>query len=51
MKRAARLIGLLITTIANAGLAQSRVGSINVGDALINYESTGRGQAIVFIHG
>ncbi len=34
-----------------ASIAQVRTGGVNVGDAVISYESTGQGQAVVLIHG
>lgn len=49
MTRASILI-LLLATASVAG-AQSRTGAVNVGDASINYELTGQGKTVVFIHG
>ena len=48
MRKAMRLL-ILAMLVARSGAAQQR--TINVGDALINYDVSGRGPAIVFIHG
>ena len=48
MLKAVRLL-ILVILFARIGAAQQR--TINVGDALINYDVAGRGPAVVFIHG
>jgi pimeloyl-ACP methyl ester carboxylesterase len=48
MRPAIRLL-ILAVLFARVGVAQQR--SLNVGDALINYDVSGRGPAVVFIHG
>ena len=46
-----RLMNAVVTiAAANAGMA-AQVGRVNVGDATMNYELTGQGTTIVFIHG
>lgn len=47
--RRAVVIVLAALSFAATGHAQSR--SVNVGDAVINYEITGQGEALVLIHG
>ena len=49
MLKATRLL-ILIVFCARVGAAQQQ-RTINVGDALINYDVSGRGPAVVFIHG
>ena len=49
MRRVMQLLPLVAILVARIGSAQQR--TINVGDALINYDVTGRGPAVVFIHG
>jgi pimeloyl-ACP methyl ester carboxylesterase len=48
MRLAVRLL-VFAVLLARAGSAQQR--TISVGDALINYDVSGRGPAVVFIHG
>ena len=48
MRPAVRLL-IFAVVFARVGVAQQR--TLNVGDALINYDVTGRGPAVVFIHG
>jgi pimeloyl-ACP methyl ester carboxylesterase len=43
------VLGLLLPP--ESGLTQTRAGTVNVGDAEINYEITGQGKTVVFIHG
>ncbi len=49
MKRAILLGTTLLLSVGASGGAQTRW--LNVGDAVINYDVTGRGRTIVFIHG
>jgi len=49
MRRTTGLISALLISIGARGDAQTR--TLNVGDALINYEVSGRGPMVVFIHG
>ncbi len=49
MLKATRLL-ILIVLCARVGAAQQQ-RTINVGDALINYDVSGRGAPVVFIHG
>jgi 3-oxoadipate enol-lactonase len=43
---------LLLVAFAGTSLdAQSRKGAVDVGDAVINYELTGQGKTVVFVHG
>jgi len=49
MRTVTRLLVLVGLLSAPAAVAQQR--TINVGDALINYDVSGRGPAVVFIHG
>ena len=42
---------LLLLSLSASTAAQTRTGRINVGDAVINYELTGRGVAVVLVHG
>lgn len=42
---------LLLLSLSVSTAAQTRTGRINVGDAVINYELTGRGVAVVLVHG
>lgn len=46
----ATVLGLLLSTASVAG-AQTRVASMNVGDASINYEISGQGKTVVFVNG
>lgn len=49
MLKATRLLILVVLCTRIGGAQQQR--TINVGDALINYDVSGRGPAVVFIHG
>ena len=49
MRRTTVLTAALLISIGARGEAQTR--TLNVGDALINYEVSGRGPMVVFIHG
>src|SRR6266516_3840500 len=49
MRRITLLAGVLLLTTGATGAAQTR--SLNVGDASINYDVSGRGPTVVFIHG
>src|SRR5688572_20800554 len=49
MKQMALLVSLLLLFIAGETFAQDR--TLNVGDAVISYDVTGRGTPLVFIHG
>jgi pimeloyl-ACP methyl ester carboxylesterase len=49
MKAMTLLLVLLVVSIDGAGGAQTR--TLNVGDATINYDVTGKGPTVVFIHG
>src|SRR5687767_9602898 len=42
---------LLLLSLSASTAAQTRTGRVNVGDAAINYELTGRGEAVVLVHG
>jgi len=44
-------LGVLLAMLATPLAAQTQLRNVNVGDATIRLESTGQGQAIVFIHG
>src|SRR5436190_21801452 len=47
-----RLMTLLVILLLFAdGTASAQTRTLNVGDALINYDVTGRGPTVVFIHG
>jgi pimeloyl-ACP methyl ester carboxylesterase len=41
----------LTITLCSTAHGQTQLKTVNVGDATINYESTGQGRAIVWIHG
>lgn len=49
MKRTLMLLAMITLPASGSMLAQQRM--INVGDASINYDVSGRGPAVVFIHG
>ncbi len=49
MRRMILLVTALLLSIAGTVVAQAR--TVNVGDAVISYDVTGRGRAVVFIHG
>ena len=49
MRRVILLLTALLLSVGASGGAQTRW--LNVGDAVINYDLTGRGRTIVFIHG
>ena len=44
------LVALLLA-LGSSAQSQLRAGRINVGDAAINYELSGRGETVVFVHG
>ena len=46
-----RMIVLVSALVLSSGNAVAQTRSLNVGDAVINYEVTGRGRTVVFIHG
>ncbi len=47
-----QLVRLLVFTVLFTGVASAQQRTINVGDALINYDVSGRaGPAVVFLHG
>jgi len=46
-----RMIVLVMALVLSSGSAVAQTRSLNVGDAVINYDVTGRGRTIVFIHG
>ncbi|HJQ10220.1 MAG TPA: alpha/beta hydrolase [Gemmatimonadaceae bacterium] len=47
-----QVVRLLVFTVLFAGIASAQQRTLNVGDALINYDVSGRaGPAVVFIHG
>lgn len=49
MRRVILLVAALLLSVGGRGAAQTRW--LNVGDAVINYDLTGRRRTIVFIHG
>jgi len=49
MRRMMLLMIALLLSVPGTGAAQER--TINVGDAVINYDVTGKGRTVVFIHG
>jgi len=49
MRRVILLLTALLLFLGGSSAAQTR--SLNVGDAVINYDLTGRGRTVVFIHG
>lgn len=49
MRRMILLVTALVLSVGGTVAAQTR--ALNVGDAVISYDVTGRGQAVVFIHG
>ena len=49
MKRMILLLTALLVFVGGEALAQDRM--LNVGDAVISYDVTGRGRPVVFIHG
>ena len=49
MRKVALLLVLLVLSVGGGGGAQTR--SLNVGDATINYDVSGHGPTVVFIHG
>lgn len=49
MKRMSLLVSALLMCVGGKTLAQDR--TLNVGDAVISYDVTGRGTPLVFIHG
>lgn len=51
MIRRPSLAALCVAVLSATGAAQGRSGMLNVGDAEINYEISGQGKTIVFIHG
>jgi len=46
-----RMIVLVMALVLLNGSAVAQTRSLNVGDAVINYDVTGRGRTVVFIHG
>ena len=49
MRRMTLLVTMLLLSVGGAVVAQTR--TLNVGDAMINYDVSGRGRTVVFIHG
>lgn len=49
MRRAILLVTALLLSVGETTAAQTR--ALNVGDAVISYDVTGRGRTVVFIHG
>jgi 3-oxoadipate enol-lactonase len=49
MKRMTLLVSVLLVLVGGKTVAQER--TLNVGDAVISYDVTGRGSPVVFIHG
>lgn len=49
MKAMTLLSVLLVVSVGGSGVAQTR--TLNVGDAIINYDVVGKGPTVVFIHG
>ena len=49
MRRMMMLVIALLLSVAGTGTAQER--TINVGDAVLSYDLTGKGRTVVFIHG
>lgn len=49
MRRAILLVTALLLSVGGTTAAQTR--ALNVGDAVISYDVTGRGRTVVFIHG
>ena len=49
MTRMTLLVSALLLVVAGKTVAQER--TLNVGDAVISYDVTGRGTPVVFIHG
>ena len=46
-----RMIVLVMALVLSSGSAVAQTRSLNVGDAVISYDVTGRGRTVVFIHG
>src|SRR5437868_8729717 len=46
-----RFAWLLILSVATVGAVDAQTRTLNVGDATINYDVTGKGPTVVFIHG
>lgn len=49
MRRVILLVGALLLTVVDSVGAQTR--TLNVGDAVLSYDLTGKGRTVVFIHG
>lgn len=51
MRLSVALTALGVAFAGTSAAAQARTGMINVGDAKLHYELSGRGQTVVFVHG